>query len=222
MNNRIKNYVDVLFKEIPRSKRASELKEEMLANMEERYADYLREGKTDTQAYSLVVANLGDVDELLKEVMPDAEFKKEANHYRRRNALWTAISVMLYILGTAFLIIISACGEFVQQGVNEELYGTTGVVILLLFAAVATGILIYVNMSTPVEFRDFDEQEKRRNETPAMKAFESIYWSAVTAVYLLVSFLSSEWGITWIIWPVAAVLSSIIETVVQLRRGYDK
>ena len=31
----------------------------------------------------------------------------------------------------------------------------------------------------------------------------AIYWCAVTAVYLAWSFLSGDWHITWVVWPVA-------------------
>jgi len=34
----------------------------------------------------------------------------------------------------------------------------------------------------------------------------SVYWPFVVALYLLWSFLSSDWRITWVIWPVAGVL----------------
>ena len=44
-------------------------------------------------------------------------------------------------------------------------------------------------------------KESARNEG----AFSGIYWGLVTAVYLGWSFLSNDWGRTWIIWPVSAV-----------------
>lgn len=45
MNSKIKNYVEVLFSDIPRSNKARELKEELLSNMSERFEDYIQEGK---------------------------------------------------------------------------------------------------------------------------------------------------------------------------------
>lgn len=43
----------------------------------------------------------------------------------------------------------------------------------------------------------------------------SVYWQTVTCIYLCVSFISFDWHITWIIWPVAAVLRSILNTCFQ-------
>ena len=35
----------------------------------------------------------------------------------------------------------------------------------------------------------------------------------MTAVYLLVSFLTMEWHITWVIWPVAGILWGVVSSV---------
>lgn len=71
MNNRIKSYVDGLFSEIPRSGKVTDLKEDLLANMSESYENYIREGKTENEAYSLVISDLKDLDEMLADVQPD-------------------------------------------------------------------------------------------------------------------------------------------------------
>lgn len=62
-----------------------------------------------------------------------------------------------------------------------------------------------------------------RQKTPAMEEKEKtlmgtvmgLYWCIVTAVYLLISFLCHQWGYTWIIWPVAGVLSGAIAIVIN-------
>lgn len=41
----------------------------------------------------------------------------------------------------------------------------------------------------------------------------SAYWMLVTALYLLISFLTGAWYITWIIWIVAAAVEMIIESI---------
>lgn len=225
MNNKIKNYVDVLFTDVPRGKKASELKEEMLSNMSERFEDYIYQGKTENQAYSLVVSNMGDVDELLAQVMPDADFKTEAKFYRKRNARNTAIGVAMYIIGAAVLIAFATIGEFVGM---EEVSSIIGLLILLLLTAVATGLIIYTNMSTPLEYKDYDEQtarEKKRYASKNGKLFESlmsIYWTIITCVYLAISFITHEWGITWIIWVLAGVFSQIIEVIFEMRNNNEE
>lgn len=41
-------------------------------------------------------------------------------------------------------------------------------------------------------------------------AIMEVYWPTITCAYLILSFVTFEWGITWIIWPVAAVLRRIL------------
>ena len=40
--------------------------------------------------------------------------------------------------------------------------------------------------------------------------FSGIYWCAVTALYLGISFYYDNWDISWIVWPVAGVLFAAI------------
>ncbi len=60
-----------------------------------------------------------------------------------------------------------------------------------------------------------DEYEKsnRERESRSEKISE-VYWSIVIAIYLLWSFLTHDWHITWIVWPVAALLSTVIDLIV--------
>ena len=57
MNHKIDSYINALFSDVPRTKKAQELIDELLSNMRDRYEDYLREGKSEAQAYSLTVAS---------------------------------------------------------------------------------------------------------------------------------------------------------------------
>lgn len=45
---------------------------------------------------------------------------------------------------------------------------------------------------------------------PAMEAIMSVYWPTVTSIYLIWSFLSFDWWISWIIWPIASIVHAIL------------
>ena len=218
MSKKIDNYIDVLFSDIPRSKKAAELKEELRANMNERYDDYLAQGQSEALAYSQTIANMGDVDEMLAALIPDAQFKQEAQRYRTRQARNVGVAVGLYILGAA-VVVGSALFD-------SDTAAILGVVILLVLAAVATALIVYTNMSTPKEYQDFNRMDNDKGidvSTPRGRRFQnilSLYWLAVTCAYLLWSFVSFDWQITWIVWPIAAVLCGIVKTAYNLR--YDE
>ncbi|MEG0077378.1 permease prefix domain 1-containing protein [Anaerorhabdus sp.] len=220
MNSKIRNYVDVIFKDVPRTKKAIELKEEIASNLNERFEDYLKEGKSETESYGLAVANMGDVDEMIREVMPNEDFVIEANSYRKRNAKNTAIGVCLYILGAAALILFSVIGEEVGM---EDVGGAVGVITLLIFAAIATAMIVYSYMSTPKEYKDYEDSQEREikslkpKDRKVFEAISSIYWLIITAIYLLISFVTHAWGITWIIWVISGIFHQIIVVIFQLK-----
>ena len=51
---------------------------------------------------------------------------------------------------------------------------------------------------------------EKKTSAKSNSAVMSIYWCIVTAGYLGWSFITFDWGRTWIVWPVAAVLSPVV------------
>lgn len=225
MNNKIKNYVEVLFSDIPRSKKANELKEELLSNMSERFDDSIKDGKTENQAYSLVISSLGNVDEMLADVMPGDEFIKEANRFRKKFAKNTAISVALYIIGAAFFLSLGGIGLHLDK---LNTYGLVGLVGFLLISSVATGNIVYTNMSIPLEYKDFNRKTKIEfgiMDSKHSKLYDNIvtiYWIIVTVIYLIISFTTWLWGITWIIMAAASVFPIILKIIFEKKYGDDQ
>jgi uncharacterized membrane protein len=48
-----------------------------------------------------------------------------------------------------------------------------------------------------------------------LAAYSKVYWLAVVAVFLLYSFITNRWGISWIIWPIAGIVFAIIKIVAE-------
>lgn len=59
-----------------------------------------------------------------------------------------------------------------------------------------------------------EEKERQRKEEP----FAQIYWAIVLALYLGYSFVTFNWGYSWIIWPVAAVLYPALTGIASVLR----
>jgi F0F1-type ATP synthase assembly protein I len=190
--------------------------------MSERFEEYIRDGKTENQAYSLAITSLGDIDELLAGVMPSDEFVKHVNYFRRRNAKYIAIGVAMYIISAAFLIGLVGLGVLLD---NPEVYSIVGVIVLLLISAVATGLIIYSNMSTPLEYKDYSKESKMEFSNLDVKHARilnnilTIYWTIIAFIYLAISFTTMLWGITWIIWVLASVFQAILKLVFEIKYG---
>lgn len=224
MNIEIKKYVDDLFLNIPRSREVAELKEELLSNMSENYDNYIRQGKTEEEAYDLVVNDSRDLDEMLADIPSHEDLAQEARYFRRRNAKNTAIGVGMYIVGAAFLIGLGGFGDYLGK---PEFYGLIGLLILLLISAGATGLIIYTNMSTPPEYKnhnnemDYEYKYIDSKYGRILNNILSIYWTIVTFIYLAVSFTTMRWDITWIIWILAGVFEPILKTIFEMKYGKE-
>lgn len=55
--------------------------------------------------------------------------------------------------------------------------------------------------------------ETKSNKT--WQLISKVFWLAIVAVYLAYSFITNKWGISWVIWPVAGIMYTIISIVAQ-------
>ena len=145
--------------------------------------------------------------------------KKEYN--RGIFALFLVIGIGLCILSVIPVIIFGEINLHLQAVDLESM----GAAFLLLFVAIGVFLIVYGSMI----YGSFDEllkvndvrtvggnyvpEQKEQYMTPAMTTIMEVYWPTITCIYLIWSFLTFEWWITWIIWPVAAIVHSILKSI---------
>ena len=61
---------------------------------------------------------------------------------------------------------------------------------------------------------DFTVTSKKASEK--IESIGGVYWTIMTAIYLLISFLTRRWDITWLIWPVAGVLYEAVSVIIKM------
>ncbi|WP_435790140.1 permease prefix domain 1-containing protein [Clostridium sp.] len=64
MYKRFRERLYELFEDSPQTNRARELKEELLANLMDKYNDLISCGKAEYEAFNIAISGIGDVDEL--------------------------------------------------------------------------------------------------------------------------------------------------------------
>lgn len=214
---RLRAKVEELFMNAPRTKRANDLKEELLANLIDKYNDLINSGKSEDEAFNIVVAGIGDVDELIRGLRQSDVFDySRQQEERKKSALVVSISVGLYILSIVAVILIN---EVLMLPEN------IGACVMLTIDAVATGILIYHFMSRPKYVKsddtiveDFKEwKSKNTQDFRVYRSIKSIIWTVVVIVYLLISFLFGIWYISWIIFIIGAVIEQIVKLIFELK-----
>ncbi|MDO4546265.1 MAG: XRE family transcriptional regulator, partial [Bacillota bacterium] len=93
----------------------------------------------------------------------------------------------------------------------------------LIFIFVSVGVYIMVCLCTRKESiqqllreGEFDPALKEENERNSKLG--GIFWPVAAAVYLGWSFLTDDWHITWVVWPVAGLLYAAISAALKKSR----
>lgn len=119
------------------------------------------------------------------------------------------------IAGTT-LCILSVLPLFICSTLSDDDFILCiGVALLLLL--VGFGVVLHIIAGTYQEGMETLLQEGNyavsRKENSPVNVFLSVYWPVVTAAYIAYSFITGNWGNSWIIWPVAGVLAGAVRAV---------
>ena len=220
MEERIRKYIDDLFDGSAPTKKAVELKEEMIQNLNDKYNDLISEGKTPEAAYNIAVAGVGDVSGLIMELEADAAEMDAAEYElaRRKSAMITAIAVMMYILSILPFVILSTFASRYNVRI--------GVPIMLIVMAGATGLLVYNSMTKPRFFKGSDNiveefrewQSDTHHRKSLRRSISSALWSIILVLYFVISFGTSAWQITWIIFIVGSAIEAVINIFFSVKK----
>lgn len=152
-------YLNNMFASLPRTEQTYKLKQDLLANMEEKYTELKKEGKSENEAVGIVISEFGNIDELIDELgistgnkdtlLPTLAPEDTWSYLvsKKKNGLMVGIGVMLCIIAPALLVLLTTLAEygFLQGVISEDLAGVIGVSVLLLLIALAVGLFIYSN-----------------------------------------------------------------------------
>lgn len=157
----IKNYLDNMFSSLPKTARIIDLKNNILANMEDKYNELKRQGKSENEAIGIVISEFGNIDELMNELgiqkeeeadtLPQIsrEDVEEYLYIKKKMGNLIGFGVFLCILGAAMLILYHSLlsNGVIRLGITGDAAEIPGVIILLVMVAVAVGLFIYSGMS---------------------------------------------------------------------------
>ena len=119
-----------------------------------------------------------------------------------------AFSIFLYFVAVAWLM-----SSIPFLHVNPILSTS----ICLIICGIATCILIY---SIIVYKKEKTEEEEKQNKL--IKQIDTVLSIATVIIYLIISFASGAWHITWIIFIIYGLISEIIKLIFMLRGGKNE
>ena len=124
------------------------------------------------------------------------------------------------------LCILSVVPLFVAVAFTEEDHVMVTMVGLLL-TLVAIGVFMIVrslmiNETYEQLLEEGDHTQEKKIEAKKNNNLATAYWCCALAIFLLWSFLSGDWHITWVVWPVAGILFGAVCAVANMVRGSSK
>ena len=137
--------------------------------------------------------------------------REKRKAYEHTNVVFIAIGVTLCILSCVPLVIVSIAG-------TSNTVILFMVCVLLLFVCAGVNLLVRagsINEAFKKLLQEEDYSPSAKKKSPIVNTVSSIYWISITAVFLAWSFITNDWGRTWIIWPIAGVLFAVVITIVK-------
>lgn len=193
----IRNYLDNMFMNLPKSREIQKAKDELYAMMEDKYNELKREGKTENEAIGIVISEFGNLDELAGElgINLSAQYEQEqlagtivtmeeATAYMedsKKAALGIAGGVMLCICCAIPLLLLLAWQE-AGLGLGENAAVVFGVSILLLMITVAVGLFIVIGYR--MEKYEYLKKERLTLDESVKGYVEGLYTSRRNSIML--------------------------------------
>lgn len=142
--------------------------------------------------------------------------------YKPTYALQLTIGVILCVIcivPAIFLDAVAHYDAFWYQCSGGFIFIFVGVgVFLIVMGCMKMGsynTLLHLNQQGTIGGSYTTSQNSRQYNSQTVATIMSVYWPTVTCLYLIWSFLSFDWHITWVIWPIAGIISSLINNLMK-------
>lgn len=224
MNEKIRRHISGLFEGAPKTRKAMELKEEMIQNTIEKYEDLIGEGYQEEDAYQNVVDSIGDVTELFED-LKDRSLLMLPEEDRRKKAMLHAAAVGIYIFAGVVFLVCMGINEM-YFGMRPEI-GLLGLALAGLVCIPPTCMQIYAAHMYPNYSKKEDNLVEiykeavhaNSREKAVKKSLSLIIWMVTLLVYFLTSFLTQHWEMTWLLFFVGGCAQTILWLVFSLRHS---
>ena len=141
----------------------------------------------------------------------DGAVRSKAEKFEPRFVRGITLGVVTILLG----VILVVAAAFIAENNEALIMAATSGLLLLISAGVNTIIRVGMVKDSYNKVLQEEDYSKAKKENKVMNAVAPAYWLLVTAGYLTWSFLTGNWGTTWIVWPIAGILFGAIAAVLD-------
>lgn len=139
-------------------------------------------------------------------------FKEKLQKFRGTYNLRLSVAISLFIF------------SFVPLMFGSMLFDGSEVILMMLnvlLLMIAAGIYILIPVSAKYEaynsiLREGSFGASKSRRVKRVEKFAAFYWPLLTAIYIGWSLWTMDWGITWIVWPVGAILFVALVGLMEL------
>lgn len=156
----IRMYLDNMFSGLPKTAQMSEIKNNILSNMEDKYNELKAAGKSENEAIGIVISEFGNIDELINELGIRKEeagenrrviTREETDAYlsvKRTMGVQISFGVLLCILAPASFLLLNKLFRdgLIWSSLPERAGTMLGLIPLFLLVTVAVAVFIYSGM----------------------------------------------------------------------------
>ena len=151
---------------------------------------------------------------------------EDAKTYHNKFATAITCGVILVILGVIACVASDSIAVIIENEAVEEYLSP-----MLLLIFVAMGVYLFVSAGMKHGFynvilqkEDYDIAKKTRKckNDDLMGVVAGVYWCVITALFLGYSFVTGDWGRSWIVWPVAGCLFGAISIAITMRNNKNE
>lgn len=158
------------------------------------------------EKYEFIKKNRFSLDDSIKEYV-----RIEKEKFQMKNTWSICIGVVLCVLSVVPVI-------FTGSILKSELFQAASVGSLLVMVSMGVFLFITTGMRMDsyrllLKEKDYMEKEIENKLTGAVAG---IYWPLVACIYLVWSFMTNDWGITWFVFPIAGIVFSVVAQICNM------
>lgn len=217
---KINNFLNNVFASLPSTKDVVDLRKSIEQGMNERYQDLVNEGKSEAEAFGIVVSDFGNIEDIRRELNLESHFdhsmlediymqEQNQRDFNKKFGIAIAGGVLFCIwgvFGSAILAMFEIFPAFFLMNFVGSI--SIGVGIFIYW-----GIAKVNNDKGDLMYNSSFQQGRTRSKAKVAAKIGGIVYPIVTLIYLIIGAFFGGWHPWWILFPAAAVLISALTAI---------
>lgn len=215
--NTIRNYINAMFSSLPKTPEILRLQAEMMENMEDKYNDLIREGKSEHEAVGIILADIGSAENLKAELgITDTKPQEDHSAFLAQRAAFQRKFAIAIASGVVLCICAIIAGAVCDAFTHNDAYTCFAFFIPI---AAAVAIFVYFGIREDWYENCYKEINHEAGSEPKniSDAIAAIVFPLAVVIYLILGFVFGLWHPGWIIFPICGLIVAAVEAYEKMK-----